>query len=168
MFVPFASISPECRVWIFQADRPIPANELEIVDRKLRDFTEVWAAHGKPLKTSFIVKFNQFIILAADENHQETSGCSIDSAVRVVKEIEQMTGIPLFDRNQVAFKINETIIMAPIQHIKQKFHDGIWNEQTLTFNNLVNTKSAFEQQWLVPAGKTWLKRYIPNELVKLK
>lgn len=168
MFVPFTSLSPESRIWIFQADRRIAANELEILESKLHDFTEGWTAHGEPLKTSFTVKFDQFIILAADENHHSPSGCSIDSSVRVLKEIEQLIGVQFFDRNQVAFKIEEKIILAPIQHLKQKLNDGIWNEETLTFNNLVSVKSQFEQEWLVPAGKTWLKRYIPNELVKLK
>lgn len=168
MFVPFASISPESRVWIFQADRPITASESEIAESKLRGFTDEWNAHGEPLKTSFTVKFGQFIILAADENHHSPSGCSIDSSVRVLKEIEQSVGIQLFDRNLVAFKVEEKIILVPIGDLKQKFHDGMLNEETLTFNNLVNTRSQVESDWIVPAGKTWLKRYIPNELVKLK
>lgn len=168
MFVPFASISPESRVWIFQADRTMTASESEIAESKLRGFADGWNAHGEPLKTSFTVKFDQFIILAADEDHHSPSGCSIDSSVRVLKEIEQAIGIQLFDRNQVAFKVEEKIVLVPIRDLKQKFHDGMLNEETLTFNNLVNTRLEVEGNWIVPAGKTWLKRYIPNELVKLK
>jgi hypothetical protein len=168
MFVPFSSISPQSRIWIFQANRPIAADELKIIEGNLQAFTEGWTAHGEPLKTSFTVKFGQFIVLAADENHHRASGCSIDSSVRVLKEIQQSIGLKLFERDQVAFKIEEQIVLIPIQQLKQKFDDGILNEQTLTFNNLLSTKSQFEQDWITPAGKTWLKRYMPDELVKLK
>src|SRR5918992_1402536 len=100
MFVPFESLTPASRIWIFQANRRIARGELEVVKSNLREFTEEWAAHGSPLKTSFTIKFDQFIILAADETHESPSGCSIDGSVRVLKKLEQSLGIQLFDRNQ--------------------------------------------------------------------
>ena len=135
---------------------------------KLQEFTERWVAHGVPLKTSFTIEFNQFIILAADEDHQSPSGCSIDGSVRVLKELEQLTGIRLFDRNLVAFKIDGQIILIPVDQLKLKFAEGTLNAKTLSFNNLVCSKSEFQEGWLQPAGKTWLKRYIPEDLVKMK
>ncbi|MEX2235650.1 MAG: hypothetical protein WD824_26065 [Cyclobacteriaceae bacterium] len=168
MFVPFQSMAPASRIWIFQANRPLSAAESAILERRLREFTEGWAAHGSPLKTSFTVKFDQFVILAADETHESPSGCSIDSSVRVLKDLEQSLGIQFFDRNQVAFKLGDQVILVPLQDLKQKFQDGILNEETLTFNNLVGMKSELEKAWLVPAGHTWLRRYIPNELANMK
>ena len=100
--------------------------------------------------------------------HESPSGCSIDSSVRVLKSLEQDLGIQLFDRNRVAFKSGDAVKLIPLQHLKQKFQEGILNEGILTFNNVVTTKSALDHEWLVPAGNTWLKRYIPNELVKVK
>jgi hypothetical protein len=168
MFVPFSSISPDSRIWIFQANRRMTATESSLVEKKLLEFTGVWAAHGEPLKTSFAIKFDQFIILAADEDHHSPSGCSIDSSVRVLKEIEQLTGIQLFDRNLVAFKNDNAIALIPLQKLKEKFADGILNDESLAFNNLVSTKSQLDDSWLQPAGKTWLKRYIPETLAGLK
>jgi hypothetical protein len=168
MFVPFESLIPASRIWIFQANRRLAPAELELVDSNLREFTEEWGAHGSPLKTSFTVKFEQFIILAADETHQNPSGCSIDSSVRVLKGLEQSLGIQLFDRNQVAFNVAGQVILVPLTDLKQKFQEGILNKETLTFNNLAGTKAELEKAWLVPAGLTWLRRYIPNELANVK
>jgi hypothetical protein len=168
MFVPFASIAPESRIWIFQAERQMSPHELQVVEEKLRAFTESWAAHGEALKTSFAVKFNQFIILAADEHHQSPSGCSIDSSFRVLKEIESEVGIQLFDRNLVAFKAGDQVIVVPLRELKLKFAEGTLKPDSLSFNNLITTKAELAEQWVVPASKTWLKRYIPEELVKLK
>src|SRR5687768_5083641 len=103
MFVSFESLPQTARVWIFQSDRPFEGEELKKAEVKLREFTEEWAVHGTAFETSFSIRFNQFIVLAADESRQNASGCSIDSSVRVLKDIEKLLGIKLFDRNQIAF-----------------------------------------------------------------
>ena len=168
MFVPFEKLPPSSRIWVFQANRPFTAEELRIVDTRLRTFTEEWMVHGSPFDTSYCIKFNQFIVLAADETGQSASGCSIDSSVRVLKELEQVLGVDLFDRNQVAFLIDERVQLVPLGELKQKFQDGILSEDTLSFNNLVATRKDLDERWLVSAGRTWLKRYMANPLAKVK
>ena len=166
MFVPFSSLPPSSRVWIFQANRPMDGRELEIAENRLSGFTGEWAVHGTPLRTSFAIRYDQFIVLAADESDETASGCSIDSSVRVVKDLGQSIGIDFFVRDQVAFKIGNWIQLVPLSQLKEKFTDGTLNGDSLTFNNLVDTKSAFEERWLTPAANTWLKRYLPNVLVR--
>jgi hypothetical protein len=168
MFVPFDSLPDTSRVWIFQANRPFSPKELTRLEEALRRFTADWAAHGSPLKTSFVVKYDQFVILAADETHESPSGCSIDSSVHVLKSLEQELDVQLFDRNLIAFKTSDGIELIPLHELKRKFQDGILKEGTLTFNNVLTTKSALGSEWIVPAGDTWLKRYIPNALAKVK
>ncbi len=167
MFVPFESLPPTSRVWIFQADRPFAKEERADIDRRLRAFTEEWSVHGVPFDTSFTVKFDQFVILAADETEQMASGCSIDSSVRTLKDLEASLGISLFERNRVAFQTKEGIHLVPVSQLKEKFSDGTLSADTLTFNNLVATKVDLEQRWIVPAAETWLKRYIPDTVAKV-
>lgn len=168
MFVPFNTLPAAARVWIFQASRPFTPAELSLVEQRMQAFTAEWAVHGSPFKTSFAVMFNQFLILAADETEMNASGCSIDSSIRVLKEIEQVFGIQLFDRNKVAFMDGDNIILVPVRELKEKFQTGILNTDSMTFNNLVSTKGQLESHWRVPAGETWLKRFIPNPLAKVK
>lgn len=168
MFVPFETLPPSARVWIFQANRPLSSDEVQLADRKLMQFTDEWAVHGTPFETSYEILHNQFIILAADETRQNASGCSIDSSVRVLKELEQLFEIQLFDRNKVAFKVDSTVVLVPLHELKQKFQDGILNEESLAFNNLVNTKKDLNESWVLPARQTWLKRYLTNPLAKVK
>jgi hypothetical protein len=47
--------------------------------------------------------FGQFIILMADEKATGVSGCSTDSSVRLIKDIEQRFGVNMFDRTTLAF-----------------------------------------------------------------
>lgn len=168
MFVPFESLPPSSRIWIFQSNRPFTEKELDIISSRLRQFTQQWNAHGMSLNTSYRVDFNQFIVLAADESQQTASGCSIDSSVRILKELEETLGLNLFDRSRVVFKMPEGNLTLPLPEVKGNFLNGILNEDSLTFNNLVKTKGELEAEWLVPARETWLRRYIPNPLAKVK
>jgi hypothetical protein len=168
MFVPFNNLPSSSRVWVFQSNRPLTLAELSIAESKLREFTEGWAVHGSPFDTSYAIRHDQFFILAADESIQSASGCSIDSSVRVLKELEQALGIQLLDRSKVAFLIDGRVTLFPLNGLKEKFQEGILTEETLAFNNLVGSKGEFEKAWLAPAGSSWLRRYIPNSLAKVK
>lgn len=167
MYTPFESLPSTARIWIFQSNRPFTPAEVELLTYRLRVFTDEWNVHGMPLNTSFKIEHNQFIILGADESQQSASGCSIDSSVRVLKEIEQSLGLALFDRNQIAFRKDNAVLMVPLPRLKENFLNGILNEGTPTFNNLVNTKAQLEKEWLVPAKSTWLKRYMSNPLAQV-
>src|SRR5690606_41191692 len=76
--------SSDLRVWIFQANRALTNNEVQIANERLRAFTDEWQVHGAPLDSSYSVRHNQFIVLAADESQQSASGCSIRSEERRV------------------------------------------------------------------------------------
>jgi hypothetical protein len=72
-------------------------------------------------------------------------------------------GIDLFDRTLVAFKQDEHVFTISSSELKAKLSDGVWNGDSLLFNNLVGTKGDLTQTWLVPAGRSWLKRYLPKQ-----
>ena len=166
MFVKFNTISPESRIWIYQSDRKFTLEQREIIDKALSEYCESWAAHGQPLKASYDIRFDQIIILAADESFNSTSGCSIDDSVRTIKSIESKTGLQFFNRQLIAFVKEHELLLVETGALKEKYSTGIWNEGTLTLNNLVTAKGQLGSQWIVPAGSTWLKRYLPSETVK--
>jgi hypothetical protein len=162
MYIPFESLPQHSRVWIYQSGKKFTQTDIDTISEALTSFTQNWSVHGQPMETSFDIRYNHFIILAAND---QASGCSIDSSVRAIKEIGSAIGADLFDRTQVAFKEKEEIVLLRLAELKQKFESGLWNEQTSTFNNLVDTKAALADNWVVAAGTTWLKRYLPKETV---
>jgi hypothetical protein len=162
MFIPFKEISPNSRLWVYQSDRKLTSQEKTIIADNLKLFTEQWDTHGHPLKASFDIFYNQFIVLVADETDHAASGCSIDVSVRAIKAVEEKVGIRLFDRNKVVFKTDNLVSVYTLAELKQKYLEGVWNESTLTFNNLITVKEQLDNEWIVPAGNTWLKRYVPS------
>ncbi len=136
MKVLFEELSPESRLWIYQASRIFTSAEEQLINEQLDAFCHQWAAHGHPLKTSFKVEHHQFIILAADESYHLPSGCSIDSSVHVIKSLQSQTGIDFFDRTQIAFLIEGTIRLFPMAKLKEEFANRTLTAETLSFNNL--------------------------------
>lgn len=159
MFVSYTSLPPTARIWIYQANRPLTNAEVDIISTWLKSFTEEWMVHGQPLEASFEIRYNRFILLAAND---QTSGCSIDSSVRAVKEIGERLGVDFFDRQQVCFKSGDEVFSLLLTRLKEAFANGKIDVGVYVFNNLVDTKGGVEQNWLQQAGNSWIKRYLPQ------
>lgn len=160
MFVEFDRMPNDARAWIYMADRKIGASDGGVLHAILGTFTAEWAAHGVPLRASYRIADDRFLILAVDESHHGPSGCSIDSSVGALRRIREATGIDFLDRKGVAFASADEIAVIRLEELKQKYREGVWNGRTLTFNTLAKTVGEFRSAWKVPAEATWLKRYL--------
>ena len=80
---------PDSRVWVYQASRIFSLQEALEIEELLNEFTAQWKSHGTPVKGAAYLFFGQFIVLIADETATGVSGCSTDSSVRMIKDIEQ-------------------------------------------------------------------------------
>ena len=87
MLVDFKSLNKNSRVWVFQSVTLIDDYIVETIKEKLILFLSKWKSHQNNVKSSFEIISNTFIIIAADDNNL-VSGCSIDSLVNFVKELE--------------------------------------------------------------------------------
>ncbi|MBI3219642.1 MAG: hypothetical protein HYZ44_09040 [Bacteroidetes bacterium] len=161
MYLSFDSFPAHSRIWVYQADRKLTEQESAQVSADIRTFCEGWEAHGQPLKTSFQLLHNQFLILAVDEGVHQASGCSIDGSVRVLKNL-QSQGINFLDASKIAFLINEEVKLFSRLELKALFVSGFLSPQTITFNNLVATKGDWEMLWKIPVEKSWMAKYLPN------
>jgi hypothetical protein len=165
MFVPFDSMPGSARIWIYQSERKFSPAEIDAISSRLKSFTEQWMAHGNPLNTSFRIYHEQFIILAVDENKNDASGCSIDTSVKAIKEIERHLAVSLFNRTDVAFFVNNEVVITKLNDLSRRQGEGIWNRNTLVFDNTILLKGQMADKWIVPAGETWLRKYLNKVVV---
>jgi hypothetical protein len=165
MFVPFETLPSNARLWIYQSDRSLNIDEEKKLSVELEQFCEQWKAHGQDLKTSFTIKYRHFVILAVDENYNDASGCSIDGSVRILKSLQERSGINFLDRSKVAFRISNEIQTFSLNELRNLFSSGRLTASTQTFNNLIATKSDFDKEWLTTVEKSWLIKYLPKSTV---
>ena len=92
----------------------------------------------------------------ADETAATVGGCSTDSSVHLIKKIEQLTKVNMFDRQMLAFVIKEKIQMLPLSQLNYAAENGFINSDTLYFNNIVLNKTELLSKWLIPVKESWL------------
>src|SRR5260221_12595600 len=149
------------RVWIYQSNRLFTQPEALQIGNMLNSFTASWNSHGVPVKGFAHLFYGHFIILMADERASSVSGCSTDSSVHLIREIEQVFNVRLFDRQLLAFDIKDKVQLIPLVQLASGFAQGIIHADTLYFNNTVLTKEELKNNWIIPVRESWLASRIP-------
>ena len=148
------------KVWIYQCNRLFYLGEALEIEEMLEQFVAGWKSHGAEVKGYANLFFGRFIILMADERQSGVSGCSTDSSVRLIKEIEKKYNVQLFDRQLLAFVIDNKIEMLPLSQAAYAASNGFIKPDTLYFNNTVLTKQELLDQWIIPAKESWLAKRV--------
>jgi len=155
----------DSRVWIYQSSRLFTIAEALQIEEMMNEFVHAWHSHGARVKGAAHLFFGQFIILIADETATGVSGCSTDSSVRLIKEIEKRFGVNMFDRITLAFAIrdasdNYRVELLPMTQLQYAVDNGFISADTFFFNNIVQTKEEFENNWIIPVKDSWLSKKI--------
>lgn len=157
----FESMPDHARVWVYMADRNFSAVEVEEICVRISEFTSQWAAHGHALKADGACLFNRFVVLAVDEMAHGASGCSIDSSVKFIRELEATFQTNFFNRQLMAFAQQddevETIVFTALN---ESLAQGLLTDQTPVFNNLVGTVGELRSNWLKPLAESPYARLV--------
>ncbi len=160
MFTEYKNLPNDSRVWVYQSNRAFSNKEVDYISTKAQQFINSWTRHGDNLKGSFTIKYNQFLVLAVDESFNNVSGCSIDSSVRFVQQLEQALEIDLMDKMNISFKDGDTINLVKLPDFQKFAKAQKITAETIVFNNMVDTKEDFENNWEIPAKQSWHKRFL--------
>ncbi len=159
MYVPFENLPEESKIWIYQSNRKFSDHELSAIETDLKAFIETWSAHGTSLEASYLLKYNRFIILAVNQENQIATGCAIDKSVEFIQCLEKKYEVDLLDKMNVTFKLGEHVAHKPLIEFKKMAKEKAVSENTIVFNNLVNTIEEFNENWEVPAADSWHSRF---------
>ena len=165
MYIPFEHLPDHARIWIYPADRKFSEADEKIIREEAHSFCDQWVAHGNPLKTSFKIESGHFLILAVDEGVNGASGCSIDGSVRMLKSLQERTGINFLDRSKVPFFVDGNVKLIPLRELRPAFASGILGPVTATFHLLAATKGEWQKDWILSTERTWLAKYLPKNPV---
>lgn len=159
------NFSPSSRIWIYQSSRLFSASEVLQTEEMLSDFVAIWKTHGTPVKGYATLLFGQFIMLMADETVASVGGCSTDSSVQVIKQIEEKFAVEMFNRQILAFVVKDTIQTIPLAQLNYALENGFITPDTIYFNNTVLDKASFLAKWMIPVKNSWLAKKITNQVI---
>jgi len=148
------------RVWIYQCSRLFFLSEALQIEDILEQFVTDWKSHGAEVKGYANLFFGQFIVLMADESIASVSGCSTDSSVHVIKQIEKQFKVTLFDRQILAFIIKDKVQLLHLSQLSYAAENKFIDANTIYFNNTVTTKKELMEAWLITVKDSWLAKRI--------
>lgn len=146
---------PNAKVWIYASDKIINASQLETVHQMAVPFIQNWTAHQNQLKAEFAVLYNCFLVFMVNEGFNEISGCGIDKSVKLVKEIEQATGLNFFNRLKIQSIENQSINIYSKIEIVEKIENNTLTSNVKTFNNQITNKLQFDTEWIIDLENAW-------------
>lgn len=154
------NLPDDARLWIYQADEPFEEREGNVMKNEVDLFINGWQAHGKALAAAGSFLYNRFLILGIDEKQAAASGCSIDSSVAFVKEMEKKFGAEFFNRQILTYWKGDDIVQNPLSELPALHQKGIVNDDSLVFNNLVSTPQQMKREWILPLAESWHKNFV--------
>ena len=119
-----ANFSPRSKVWIYYSGKPFAPHE-NVIQEQVTAYTENWTSHGSKVTAAGFVLSNHIILLVADTNLGEVSGCSTDSSIRFMTNLGKEYELDFFDRNLVLVLIKGIIQVTNIYNLKNYPADAL-------------------------------------------
>ncbi|MDP4221212.1 MAG: hypothetical protein Q8916_00600 [Bacteroidota bacterium] len=157
-YIPFDQLPDSSRLWIFAANRALSDAEADMLTREMQTFCNSWLAHNTPVTGSAMMKYNQFLFVAADAA-SFPSGCSTDEMMRRVRILGETYGVEFFGMPRVQYRENGTIRSINRSDFEESAKGGKVTSETKVFDNTLTTLKEFrEGKWELSAKNTWHAR----------
>ncbi|MGV6828463.1 MAG: ABC transporter ATPase [Flavobacteriales bacterium] len=160
MITEFNKLPENARIWIYQANRKLSDDEIHFISEKTQLFLEQWTAHGSDLEAGFEIKYHRFIIIGLNQEKATATGCSIDASVHFIQSLEKALGVKLLDKMNVTFYNGDFIAHKSLSDFRKMAKARSVSKNTIVFNNLVQTKAEYLENWEVPAKDSWHNRFL--------
>ncbi|MEE9438136.1 MAG: hypothetical protein V3V14_03990 [Saprospiraceae bacterium] len=160
MIVQLNELHDTSKIWIYQADNMLTDHQVTTANKHIHDFLVEWTAHQNELKCYGDIFYNRYLVLIVDESSfASASGCSIDSSNRFVQQIGSQLGVEFFNRMLYTYISENEVKTVHHSELAEAYAAGEVNDDTMFFDNLVKTKQAFVDDWLVPLKNSWHYRF---------
>ena len=99
-------------------------------------------------------------MLGLNQQNASASGCSIDASVHFVQELQEKMGVDLLDKMNVTYYNGAFIAHKSLLDFRKMAKNKSVSANTIVFNNLVNTKAQYKENWEVAAKDSWHSRFL--------
>lgn len=110
--IAFSDLPAHGRLWVFPASRALSETERDALLAKVDGFLDEWAAHGVPLHAGRTWVEDRFLLVGADRDATEPSGCSIDALVREVTALGGAYDVTFDDHGSIYYRGDDGTVRA--------------------------------------------------------
>lgn len=163
MWIPWNDMPDHSRIWVYPSTTSLQAIEQELLEQYLIPFCDNWQVHGKPLQTSAHIVDHHLVVLAVNEDHAAASGCSIDSSVAVIKQIESHYQLDLMNRMYLHYLNTQGEICGlSSSGLKSAIKSGIIRPDTIVYQTNLAIKTDLNSALKIPASESWVRRFFKD------
>lgn len=148
----FQNFPDHSKVWLYQSNRALTPEEMEILETELQKFTSDWDSHGNLLPASAVVLNPYFAMVIVDQEKIGLCGGSVDAKFRFMQEIGARFNVDFFDRMRVTIKESDELKQIPFKDLKNHGAAEIYDP-------LVRTMGEFREGWPRPVAESKYKRF---------
>lgn len=160
MYVAFEKLPDDAKIWIYQSSRKFYPDEIKKITQQIEGFLTSWNDNGIDIIASYQLKYNRFIIIAVDQTLDTLSIDAIDDSVGFILALQAEYNVELLDKLNVCFKQGEYVQYKDLKEFQKLLKKKAVSAKTIVFNNLINTKQEFEDNWEIPITESWHSRFL--------
>jgi hypothetical protein len=143
------------RVWIYQASRFLSEQEMDLVQQESSAFVTQWSSHGAQLDATIELIHSRILVIAADEQQAQASGCGIDKSVHFVKELGSKIGVDFFNRTIVLYLKDGMLCDVPLHEFWALRKALIISDDTVVIDTTIRTVGALRSGFQKPFSSSW-------------
>ncbi|MDB4297702.1 ABC transporter ATPase [Flavobacteriaceae bacterium] len=156
MLIDFTELDNQAKVFLYPSSKKFFPELLDKISTQTTDFLNQWSTEHD-ITVGFEIKYQRFLIVAVN-NDKPISTEIIDALVGFIFKLQLEYDLELMDKLNVCFKQGEYVQYKDVKEFKKLIKSRSVNENTIVFNNLINTKEELEDNWELPAIDTWYDR----------
>ena len=165
MLVNVNALPDHSHLWIFPASRALTGAESDALLSTLDAYLTHWEAHHVPVEAARELRYNQFLIIAANPDVTAPSGCSIDDMTRAIKSLGAKFGIDFFGAMKIFYRDGDAIRMVTRSQFKQLAESGSVDAETIVFDHSLTSLGDLRAgKWELAASASWHAALLPEVL----
>jgi|GEM_PF-615828 len=151
-------------VWIFLSDKVFDSQEETEIMTRFSKFFAGWNAHGHPLQAKVGIWQGRVLMIAADEEENRASGCSIDKLIHQIQDLEASYNCRLLDRTLIGLAVDNELTVWSQTDLKEKIIAGeIGPDAQILLINAA-TIAAARQKVMSKISHSFLSQYLPERV----
>ncbi len=156
----FPTLSDDADLWMYASDRPLDQETEKRLAESLSHFFEAWTSHGRKVRGAMEVLHHRFLVIAAEVEEGDISGCGIDASIDAVHHAGARLNISWLPSLMVFYRDSAgTVADVSRSEFRRLVRNGEIASETPVFDLSVGKlgdlrDGHFEQ----PAGMAWHAR----------
>lgn len=159
MEVDYNLLTDEAKVFVYPSSRKFYPQELDGLQQEIQGFL---SENFKDYNFHFKILNNRFLIFFI-EGDKTIPIQLLDKLADFILSLEQKYKVTLIDKINICFKQGDFIQYQDMKKFRTLLKNRSISENTVIFNNLVQNKYDFENNFETPLSESWLSHLVKKK-----